>query len=98
MHHITAASTEEVDDRIEETRTVGQGIIDSLTLIQCISPHFDPKLWPRLGSLFPLILSALRSRFSALREAAALCFATLCSVLTTEAMRYVIEYVVPLLG
>lgn len=41
---------------------------------------------------------ALTSRFAIIRQCAARCFATLCDVMTSEAMRYVIENIVPLLG
>lgn len=41
---------------------------------------------------------ALTSRFAIIRQSAARCFATLCDVMTSEAMRYVIENIVPLLG
>jgi TATA-binding protein-associated factor len=41
---------------------------------------------------------ALRSRFAIIRQSAARCFATVCDVMTSEAMRYVIENIVPLLG
>jgi TATA-binding protein-associated factor len=41
---------------------------------------------------------ALRSRFAIIRQSAARCFATICDVMTLEAMRYVVEHLVPLLG
>lgn len=39
----------------------------------------------------------LQSRFAIIRQAAARCFATICDLMTPEAMRYVIEKIVPLL-
>lgn len=44
------------------------------------------------------MIIALRSRYAIIRQSAARCFATVCDVMTSEAMRYVIENVVPLLG
>ena len=41
---------------------------------------------------------ALQSRYAIIRQSAARCFATVCDVMTSDAMRYVIENVVPLLG
>lgn len=41
---------------------------------------------------------ALRSRFAIIRQSAAKCFATICDVMTSDAMRHVIEHVVPMLG
>lgn len=40
---------------------------------------------------------ALRSRFAIVRQAAARCFATICDVMTMEALRYVIENIIPFL-
>ena len=41
---------------------------------------------------------ALRCRFAIIRQCAARCFATICNVMTLEAMRYVVEHLIPLLG
>lgn len=41
---------------------------------------------------------ALHSRFAIIRQSAARCFATICDVMTLDAMRYVVEHLVPLLG
>lgn len=41
---------------------------------------------------------ALRSRYAIIRQSAARCFATICDVMTVEAMRYTVEHIVPLLG
>ncbi|KAG8888095.1 TATA-binding protein-associated factor mot1, partial [Tulasnella sp. 403] len=49
-------------------------------------------------TIFPYILGALKSRYAVIRQCAARCFATLCDVFTTDAMRYVVEKVVPRLG
>ena len=45
-----------------------------------------------------MVDQALRSRFAIIRQCAARCFAAFCDVITSEAMRYVIENVIPLLG
>ncbi|KAK0458447.1 SNF2 superfamily chromatin remodeling protein [Desarmillaria tabescens] len=73
-------------------------IIDSLSVLEAIVPALHEDIWPRLTELFPKILLALRSRFAIIRQTSAKCFATICDVMTPEAMRYVIENVVPLLG
>ncbi len=67
-------------------------------MLEAIVPALHEDIWPRLTELFPKILLALRSRFAIIRQTSAKCFATICDVMTPEAMRYVIENVVPLLG
>lgn len=76
----------------------GQDVIDSLSVLEAISPALDPALWPNLAELFPAIAIALRSKFAIIRQTAARCFATVCEVMTAEAMRFVIEQLVPLIG
>ncbi|KAF8894499.1 SNF2 chromatin remodeling protein [Infundibulicybe gibba] len=76
----------------------GQDVIDSLSVLEAVVPTFHEDLWPKLAHTFPLMHLALRSRFAIIRQSAARCFATICDVMTPEAMRYVIETMVPLLG
>ncbi len=45
-----------------------------------------------------MIVMALRSRFAIIRQSAARCFAAICNVMTVDAMRFVIETVLPFLG
>ncbi|KAJ6608621.1 hypothetical protein B0H10DRAFT_1920958 [Mycena sp. CBHHK59/15] len=84
------------DDRIQ--KQFGQDVIDSLSVLEAVVPTFHPDLWPKLAETFPMMHTALTSRFAIIRQSAARCFATLCDVMTAEAMRYVIENIVPLLG
>ncbi|KAK7035735.1 TBP associated factor [Favolaschia claudopus] len=89
-------SPEESDNRIQ--KQFGQDVIDSLSVLDAVAPAFHPDLWPKLAETFPMMHVALTSRFAIIRQCAARCFATLCDVMTSEAMRYVIENIVPLLG
>lgn len=76
----------------------GQDVIDSLSVLEAVSPALDPTLWPKIAELFPAIAIALRSKFAIIRQTAARCFATICEVMTVEAMRFVIEQLIPLIG
>jgi TATA-binding protein-associated factor len=76
----------------------GQDVIDSLSVLEAVSPALDPTLWPKIAELFPAIAIALRSKFAIIRQTAARCFATICEVMTAEAMRFVIEQLIPLIG
>ena len=45
-----------------------------------------------------MIAMALRSQFAIIRQSAARCFAAICDVMTVDAMRFVIEIILPFLG
>jgi TATA-binding protein-associated factor len=80
------------------SRQHGQDVIDSLSVLEAVMPTLHRELWPRIRELFPMIIMALRSRFAIIRQSAARCFAAVCNVMTVDAMRFVIEIVLPFLG
>ena len=87
---------EKMDKQIE--KQFGQDVIDSFSVLEAIVPTFHESLWPKFKEIFPMIILALRSRFAIIRQAAAKCFATMCDTMTVDAMRTVIEDVIPFLG
>ena len=87
---------EKMDKQIE--KQFGQDVIDSFSVLEAIVPTFHESLWTRFKEIFPMIILALRSRFAIIRQAAAKCFATMCDTMTMDAMRTVIEDVIPFLG
>ena len=89
-------SPDAVDDLIG--RQHGQDVIDSLSVLEAVVPTFHQDLWPKIRELFPAIVMALRSRFAIIRQSAARCFAAICDVMTVDAMRFVIEAILPYLG
>ena len=89
-------SVGKMDEQIEKRD--GQDVIDSLSVLEAVVPTFHADLSRNFTELFPHVILALRSRFAIVRQSAARCFATICDVLTVDAMRYVIEKVVPYLG
>ncbi|KAH9934987.1 SNF2 chromatin remodeling protein [Fomitopsis serialis] len=96
---VSACSTddlEKMDKQIEKQS--GQDVIDSFSVLEAIVPTFHESLWPKFREVFPMIILALRSRFAIIRQAAAKCFATMCDTMTMDAMRAVIETVIPFLG
>ncbi|KAG0705295.1 hypothetical protein DFH29DRAFT_1031866 [Suillus ampliporus] len=92
----TTALPHEADALMDKQH--GQDVIDSLSVLEAVVPSFHPDLWPKLAELFPAITMALRSRYAIIRQAAARCFATICNVMTSDAMRFAIEKIIPLLG
>lgn len=91
-----SGSPEQSDVLIE--KQYGQDVIDSLSVLEAIAPTFHQDLYPKLVETFPMLDLALRSRLAIIRQSAARCFATICDVMTLDAMRYVVEHLVPLLG
>lgn len=89
-------SVSKMDNLIE--KQYGQDVIDSLSVLEAVVPTFHQDLWPKLAELLPTILLALRSRFAIIRQCSARCFATICHVMTVDAMHFVIQKVVPYLG
>ena len=86
----------ESDDLV--AKQFGQDVIDSLSVLEAVVPTLHRDLWPKLSEIFPMITLALQSRYAIIRQSASRCFATVCDVMTSEAMRFVVENVVPLLG
>ncbi|ESK94301.1 tbp associated factor [Moniliophthora roreri MCA 2997] len=91
------SSSPEQSDTLME-KQFGQDVIDSLSVLEAVAPTLHEDLWPKVSETFPMLLLALRSKFAIIRQSAARCFATICDIMTAEAMRFVIENVVPLLG
>jgi TATA-binding protein-associated factor len=89
-------SLTETDSLIEKHH--GQDVIDSLSVLEAVIPTLHEELWPKLVQIFPMMSLVLRSKFAIIRQSAARCFATVCDVMTSVAMQYVIENVIPLLG
>lgn len=89
-------SVKKMDELLEKQH--GQDVIDSLSVLEAVVPTFHEELSHHFTELFPHVVLALRSRFAIIRQSAARCFSTMCDVLTMDAMRYVIEQVVPFLG
>jgi TATA-binding protein-associated factor len=76
----------------------GQDLVDCLTSLRLVSPELDPALHPQLASLLPPLIANLSSQFSVIRNTAAKCLAVLCDVITDDAMRQVVDIVVPMVG
>ncbi|CAE6409738.1 unnamed protein product [Rhizoctonia solani] len=86
------------DKKIEKSDETGQQAIDSLTVLHVVVPSLDESLHERVAELFPVVARSLRSKFALVRQAAARSLATLCNIVTTKGMRFVVEHVLPYLG
>lgn len=94
----TGMPVETADEKLKANVQSGQEVIDALTSLRLVAPSINPKLHSRLASLLPCMILALQSSFSVIRSTAARCFAALCEVMVDEAMRAVVDQVVPLIG
>jgi TATA-binding protein-associated factor len=89
-------STVESGDSVLEAES-GQSFLDTLTALRDIIPTLDASLLHRIQDLFPSLLSGLQSRFAVIRQSIAKCMAVACEIMTTEAMLFVVERVLPLM-
>ncbi|KAJ5526925.1 hypothetical protein N7513_011084 [Penicillium frequentans] len=83
------------EDITKPETTLGQEVVDGLSTLRALLPKFDSGLYPWVVGLMPIIVKALQCRLSVIRYAAAKCFATICSVITVEAMTMLVERVLP---
>ena len=75
--------------------TLGQEVVDGLSVIRTLAPKLDPSLHAFVIDQFPLIIKALSCKLSVFRYAAAKCFATICSVISNVAMTIFVEKILP---
>ncbi|KAJ5938868.1 hypothetical protein N7466_002002 [Penicillium verhagenii] len=83
------------EDITKPETTLGQEVVDGLSTLRALLPKFHSGLYPWVIRLMPIIAKALQCRLSVIRYAAAKCFATLCSVITVEAMTMLVETALP---
>ncbi|KAI1861089.1 hypothetical protein JX265_009708 [Neoarthrinium moseri] len=75
--------------------TLGQEIVDAMSVIRTMAPTLNPALHPFIIEQLPLIIKALHSELSVYRYMAAKCMATICSVLPVQGMTSLVEKVLP---
>jgi len=90
-----AFAAELPDDITHPDNKLGQQAVDSMSTLRALAPKLDSRLHPFIISLLPLVVAALKSRLAVLRYAAAKCFATICSVITVEAITVLVKEVLP---
>lgn len=75
--------------------TLGQEIVDAMSVIRTMAPTLNPALHVFIMQQAPLVIKALHSELSVYRYMAAKCIATICSVLPVEGMTALVEKVLP---
>ncbi|KAI9495302.1 hypothetical protein BDB00DRAFT_870456 [Zychaea mexicana] len=86
------------DKAIQSDLTVGQEVIDTLTIVTTVVPYLSSDLWPKIVGVVPIIGKTLQSCYKVIRYVGARCLATIANRITPETMQIVIEQVLPLLG
>ena len=76
----------------------GQEVVDALSILRTLTPMVHADLHPWVLSQISVVTKALRSDLSVIRYMAAKCFATICSILTVQAMTQLVEEVMPNIG
>lgn len=85
----------EAEDVEVQDPSLGQDVVDALSILRVLVPALHRDLHSFVDRLIPLILKALKCKFSVFRYAAAKCFATICSVWTVKGMTTLVEKVLP---
>jgi TATA-binding protein-associated factor len=79
----------------DATLPLGQEVIDGMSILRALTPTLHKDLHGFVMSLLPLVVKALHSKLSVFRYMAAKCLATVCSVITVDAMTMLVEKVLP---
>ncbi len=79
----------------ELNSTLGQNVIDGMSIMSALTPKFAPEIHSFVISLLPYVVKALQSELSVFRYMAAKCLATVGSVITVDAITLLVEKVLP---
>lgn len=92
---VTAFSRDLPPEARDPENTLGQEIVDAMSVIRTMTPTLHESLHPFIMQQVPLVIKALHSDLSVYRYMAAKCLATMCSVITVEGMTALVEKVLP---
>ncbi|CEH18076.1 snf2 chromatin remodeling protein [Ceraceosorus bombacis] len=90
------ASAPAIDDDLDDAK--GQAILDSCTLIGVLVPRLHTGLQGKALEVLSPLTQGLRSRYTAIRGAAARTLSVLADNLTERTLLHIVEQVLPLLG
>ncbi|CZS93128.1 probable MOT1-transcriptional accessory protein [Rhynchosporium graminicola] len=83
------------EDTKDPEKETGQAAVDGMSVLRALTPTLHKDVYPFVIKLLPLVIRALHSELSVFRYMAAKCLATVCSVMTVEAMTMLVEKVLP---
>ena len=76
----------------------GQTIVDGLGILRALLGYLDKSLHSEIVDKLPLLIAGLKSDYSVFRYSSAKCFATVCSVIPTKAIVFLVKHVLPMLN
>ncbi|CAG8635853.1 9967_t:CDS:2, partial [Paraglomus occultum] len=89
---------EKIDVALKASENTGQEVIDSLQILQSITPVIHESLHSKIAELLPCLVKTIQCKYSVIRHVAARCFATIANVITIPSMQIIIEQVLPFMG
>lgn len=89
---------ETADGRLASSDQIGQDCIDALSVLPVVSKHIHNSLRSNILDLLPLLFTAVKSRYSAVRSCAARSVALICAVYPVPALHDVVVRLLPSLG
>jgi len=75
-----------------------QSLIDALTTLQVVLPLLPSELHPHIEELVPGVVTAIKSSYAVVRNAAGKTLAIVCRSMPQQGMRIVLDELLPLLG
>ncbi|KAI8979025.1 hypothetical protein BDB01DRAFT_852241 [Pilobolus umbonatus] len=93
-----ADAVERADQLITSNYALGQEVIDSLTILNMVTPCLSEGLWETIDDIVPYICRSLQSCYAVIRSVSARCLAGIANVVTTKTMQVIIDHVLPQLS
>lgn len=91
----TAFQNELPAEAKDGNNSIGQEIVDAMSILRVLTPALHQDLHGFVMSMLPMVTRALHSELSVFRYMAAKCLATVCSVITVDAMTALVQDVLP---
>ncbi|GMM51207.1 DNA-binding ATPase [Starmerella bacillaris] len=89
---IVKSTNEDNADGVNDPEN-GQVLIDSMAVLHSLVPFFDRALYPEIFEYMPALLKILFSKFSVVRHVAARCIASICKVMPTKSLTFVVDVI-----
>ncbi|XP_031555940.1 TATA-binding protein-associated factor 172-like [Actinia tenebrosa] len=86
------------DEKIHINESDAQVLVNSLQVLELLTPHIEKTLLNKIVELLPNLLLCLQHPFCAVRHMSARCVGVLSTAATQQTLKTVIEDVIPLLA
>ncbi|CAO3683683.1 unnamed protein product [Rhizopus stolonifer] len=89
---------DQADGLIRKDPSIGQEVIDSLTVLTMVVPCLSEGLWDDVSKIVPYVCRSLQSCYAVIRTMSAKCLAAIANVITNKTMHMIVEQVLPQLS